>query len=71
MTVEEVAAAMRAVGAGRATIDGITLDLTAAPLPQHTATVTKMAPDETPEEATMRRNRVLFRSTGGVKVKLR
>ena len=62
---------MRAVGAGRARLGELELDLTSPPVPVRLALVT--APDETEEqraEAAEARDRVRFAHTGGVRRRL-
>jgi hypothetical protein len=70
--LRELAEAMRAVGAGRATLGRLTLDLSVAPLPVEVPrpALVPRAP-ETEEEAAERRSKIMFRSTGGKKVRLR
>lgn len=71
--IDALAKHMRAVGAGRASLDGLSLDLTVAPLPVAAEPGAKLAAVEPPtqDELRARRDAVLFRSTGGVRVKLR
>lgn len=65
---------MRAVGAGRARLGELELDLTSPPVPTRLALVP--APDETDEtdeqraEAAEARDRVRFAHTGGVRRRL-
>ena len=68
--VSALAAAMRAVGAGRATLDGLSLDLTEAALPAPAA-IRTTAKTMTDEEIRTRDERILYGAGAGQKVKLR
>jgi hypothetical protein len=68
--VASLAAAMRAVGAGRATIDGLSLDLTEAPLAAPTAPRAP-APTLTDEQIKTRDEAILFGAGAGKRVNLR
>lgn len=62
---------MRAVGAGRATLYGLTLDLTIPPLRVHTPLM--VAPKSEAEQATeadLERDRVRFAAGAGRRIKL-
>lgn len=69
--VRDLADAMRAVGAGRATLDGLTLDLTIPPLRVHTpiAVVARTEAEEI-AEAEADRDRVRFAAGAGRRIRL-
>ena len=68
--VERLAFAMRAVGAGRATLDGLTLDLTVAPMPAP-AVARETQRTMSDEEIKTRDEQILFGAGAGKRVPLR
>jgi hypothetical protein len=71
--VSELAAAMRAVGAGVATCDGLTLDLTLPPQPvavEPTLTEAREVKADTEEKARLRYEQLVFGAGAGRRIKL-
>ncbi len=65
-----LASAMRAIGAGRATLDGLSLDLTAAPLAAP-APAREKARTLSDEEVREQHDRILYAAGAGKRVPLR
>ena len=68
--IRSLARLMREVGAGKATVGDITLDLTTVPLPAPVA-IRETAKTMTDEEIRTRDERILYGAGAGQKVKLR